>query len=191
VLERMVERMKPLAGQPWDTRAHRGADALVDLCKNYSDATPGPTRAHITFHIPPAGPAEVDGVPLAESTVAALADDATITAVTVDEGQLWGARTDTDTTPSETKRFVWARDQHCRVGACEETDCDIHHLVPRSEGGGNEPDNLVLAGRRCGHHQMLIPNGPWILDGDPSQPDGLRLVHRDELLVEARAGPGP
>jgi HNH endonuclease len=181
VLERMVERMKPVPGQPWDSRAHRGADALVHLAKNYADATPGPTRSHITFHVPPAGPAEVDGIPVAESTLAALADDATITAVTVDDGQLWGARTDTDDVPAETKRFVWARDVHCRVGTCDETDCDIHHLVPRSEGGTNDPDNLVLAGRRCGHHKMLVPNGPWILEGDPSQPDGLRLVHRDEL----------
>jgi len=181
VLERMVERMRPAKGQPWETRAHRGADALVDLAKNYADATPGRTRAHITFHVPPAGPAEVDGIPIAESTLAELADDATITAVTVDEGQLWGARTDTDDVPTETKRFVRARDQHCRVGVCEETDCDYHHLVPRSEGGGHEPENVVLAGRPCGHHQMLVPNGPWILEGDPSQPDGLQLVHRDAL----------
>ena len=181
VLERMVERMRPAQGQPWETRAHRGADALVDLAKSYADATPGRTRAHITFHVPPAGPAEVDGIPIAESTLANLADDATITAVTVDDGQLWGARTDTDDVPTETKRFVRARDQHCRVGVCEETDCDYHHLVPRSEGGGHEPENVVLAGRPCGHHQMLVPNGPSILEGDPSQPDGLRVVHRDAL----------
>lgn len=74
-----------------------------------------------------------------------------------------------------------ARAQHCRVGICDETDTDIHHLVPRSEGGTTDPDNLVLAGRRCGHHQTLVPNGPWILEGDPSKPDGLRLVHKDEL----------
>ena len=111
--------------------------------------------------------------------------------MTVDDGQLWGARTDTDAIPSETKRFVRARDQHCRVGTCDETNCDIHHLVPRSKGGGNEPDNLVLAGRRCGHHHMLVHNGPWTLQGDPSQPDGLRLVHQDGVLVGARAGPAP
>lgn len=181
VFERMVERMKPLKGEPWDTRAHRGADALVDLCKNYSDATPGPLRAHITFQVPPAGPAEVEGVTLADETVAELLPDATLTSVTVGEGQLYGARTDTDDIPAETKRFVRARDQHCRVGTCDVTDCDFHHLKPRSEGGGHDPQNVVLAGRPCGHHRMLIPNGPWILEGDPSCPDGLRLVHVDQL----------
>ena len=177
VLERMVQRMRPLKGEPWDTYAHRGADALVDLCQNYSDATPGPLRSHITFHVPPDGPAEVDGVPIAESTLANLIDDATVTTVTVKDGQLYGARTDTDEPPAATQRFVRARDHHCRVGNCDETrGLEGHHLIPRSEGGSHDPSNIVLAGTPCGHHQMLVPNGPWRLEGDPSKSDGLGLV---------------
>ena len=34
------------------------------------------------------------------------------------------------------------------------------------------------------------PHGSWILEGDPNQIDGLRLVHKDEL-ADARAGPAP
>lgn len=182
VLERMTNRMRPPKGQPWDTLAHRGADALVDLAKSYADATPGPIRAHITFHVPPDGPAEVDGVPIADATLAELIDDAAISTVTVEDGRLSGARTDTDDIPAETKRFVRARDQHCRVGTCDETrGLDYHHLVPRSEGGSHDPDNVVLACKPRRHHQLLVPNGPWILEGVPSQPDGLRLVHRNEL----------
>jgi hypothetical protein len=178
VLEQMVERMRPAKGEPWDTYAHRGADALVDLCKNYSDATPGPLRAHITFHVPPDGAAEVDGTPIAESTLATLTENATtIATVTVHDGPLYGARTNTDESPAETTRFVRARDQHCRVGNCDETrGLERHHLIPRSEGGSHSPNNVVLAGTPCGHHQMLVPNGPWRLEGDPSKPDGLRLV---------------
>ena len=33
---------------------------------------------------------------------------------------------------------------------------------------------------------MLIPHGPWALVGNPNQPDGLRLVHLDDLTVERR-----
>ncbi len=177
VLERMTDRMRPPKGEPWDTYAHRGADALVDLCKNYADATPGPLRAHLSFHVPPDGPAEVDGIPIAESTLAQLVEHGTVTTVTVEDGQMFGARTDTDDIPAETKRFIRARDQHCRVGTCEETrGLDNHHLVPRSEGGSHNPNNIVLAGTPCGHHQMLVPNGPWRLEGDPSKPDGLRLL---------------
>jgi hypothetical protein len=182
VLERMVNRMRPPQGEPWDTLAHRGADALVDLCKNQSDATPGRTRSHITFHVPANGPAELDGIPIAESTLARLLPDATITTSIVEDNRLLVPVRDTDDIPEAVKRFVRARDHHCRVGTCEETrGLDYHHLRPRSEGGTHDPDNIVLAGKPCGHHQMLIPNGPWILAGDPSQLDGLRLTRRDQL----------
>lgn len=181
VFEQMVERMRPPKGEKWDTLAHRGADALVDLCKNYSDATPGRTRAHITFLVPPDGPAEIDGVTVADSTLADLIEDATLTSAPVDGKRLLAARVSTSDVPEAVKRFVRARDQHCRVGTCEETDCDYHHLVPRCDGGSHDPQNVVLAGRRCGHHRMLVPNGPWLLRGAPSRPDGLELVRVDQL----------
>jgi hypothetical protein len=28
---------------------------------------------------------------------------------------------------------------------------------------------------------MLVPHGPWLLLGNPNQPHGLRLVHRDQI----------
>jgi hypothetical protein len=31
---------------------------------------------------------------------------------------------------------------------------------------------------------MLIPNGPWALVGNPNLPDGLRMVHIDDLTEE-------
>ncbi len=176
VFERMAERRKPAAGQPWEKLGHRMADAFIDLCKNYADATPGPLRSHITFHVPPDGPAEVDGIPIADSTLADLLEHATTSNVTVGDGQLSGARTDTDDIPAETKRFVTARDHHCRVGTCDETESlDYHHLIPRCEGGTHDPDNIVLACKRRRHHQMLVPNGSWRLEGNPSEPDGLHL----------------
>lgn len=180
VLERMTERMKPPKGEAWDTLAHRAADALVDLCKSYADATPGRTRSHITFQVPPDGPAEIDGVPIAESTLAELVDDATISIAVIEPYRLRRARTDTDDIPVEVERFVRARDQHCRVGTCDRTQAlELHHLHPRSQGGRHDPDNVVLA---CPtHHRMLVPNGPWVLHGDPGEPDGLRLVDGDEL----------
>ncbi len=176
VFERMAERRKPPTGQPWEKLGHRMADAFIDLCKNYTDGNPGPLRAHITFHVPPDGPAEVDGMPIADTTVSDLMEHATVSNVTVSDGVLYGARTGTDDIPAETKRFVRARDHHCRVGTCDETESlDYHHLIPRSDGGTHNPDNIVLACKRRRHHQMLVPNGPWRLEGDPSEPDGLRL----------------
>ena len=31
---------------------------------------------------------------------------------------------------------------------------------------------------------MLIPHGPWALVGNPNQPDGLHLVHLDDLTAK-------
>jgi ATP-dependent helicase/nuclease subunit B len=33
----------------------------------------------------------------------------------------------------------------------------------------------------AGHHPKLIPHGPWALVGNPNQPDGLRMVHLNDL----------
>jgi hypothetical protein len=190
VFDVMIERRRPPKGGTWDTRAHRGADALVDLCTNYADAVPiRHTKPHVVVHVPLEGPAEVDGIPIAETTLAQVMGDAAISTAVIDANTIWGTRTDGDDIPEVVKRFVRQRDQHCRVGTCDETDSvDYHHLEPRSEGGNHDPNNVVLAGRRCGHHAMLIPNGPYILEGDPTRPDGLRLIHRNELT---RAGPSP
>jgi len=36
----------------------------------------------------------------------------------------------------------------------------------------------------AGHHQMLVPNGPCALVGNPNLPDGLRLAQIDHLSEE-------
>jgi hypothetical protein len=190
VFDVMIERQRPPKGGTWDTRAHRGADALVDLCTNYADAVPiRHTRPHVVVQVPLEGPAEVDGIPIAESTLADVMASANISTAVIDANTICGTRHDGNDIPEAVKRFVRQRDQHCRVGTCDEADSvDYHHLRPRCQGGTHDPNNVVLAGRRCGHHPMLDPNGPYILEGDPSRPDGLLLVHRDDL---ARAGPSP
>jgi hypothetical protein len=33
VLNDMIDRMRPAKGEPWATRAQRGADAMVELCR--------------------------------------------------------------------------------------------------------------------------------------------------------------
>ena len=74
------------------------------------------------------------------------------------------------------------RDGHCRIPDCEiDHGLQIHHLRPQSWGGSDDPSDLAAVCTAGGHHQMLIPHGPWALVGNPNQPDGLRLVHLDEL----------
>jgi hypothetical protein len=74
----------------------------------------------------------------------------------------------------------------------------VHHLWPKSWGGPDERYNLacVCTGGGTDHHAQLVPQGPHLLLGNPNDPYGLHLVHRDDLAAlaalaehQARAGP--
>ncbi len=89
------------------------------------------------------------------------------------------------------------RDGHCRCGNCDlRYGLHAHHLRPKSWGGTDEISNLAAVASV--HHPMLIPNGPYALVGNPNLPDGLRIVHINDLtpdqaqqvgLPPRRAGP--
>ena len=74
---------------------------------------------------------------------------------------------------------VMARDLHCVFPGCDRPAswCDVHHLIPWSEGGPTSLDNLVLL---CRHHHTLIHEGGWRIEGTPGhldfyRPDGSQL----------------
>ena len=82
VLEVLVGGMRPPKGQPWDTRAHRGADALVALCGAAKNGAPadgnvGGTRQmpkrgwkpSVVIHMGSDAQPTVNGMPIAVETV--------------------------------------------------------------------------------------------------------------------------
>jgi Domain of unknown function (DUF222)/HNH endonuclease len=190
-INRMIDRKKPPKGQPWDSREHRSADALVDLC-DFAETSEGPTAAAkplLVVEVPLTGPAEIVGIPLPDAMVEQLRANASIEPVLVDETGVpvtVGKRT-SGLSPKIT-RAVLLRDGHCRWGNCEIRDgLHVHHLRPRSWGGTDDPSNLATVCVPGGHHQMLVPNGPWALVGNPNLPDGLQLVHVDDLTDDQAA----
>jgi 5-methylcytosine-specific restriction endonuclease McrA len=64
-----------------------------------------------------------------------------------------GQRNTTSIAPS-VRRLVFARARHqCQYPGCNHTRfLEIHHVVPRSEGGGNDPDNCICL---CSTHHAL------------------------------------
>jgi hypothetical protein len=186
VINHMVDQMRPAKGGRWETRARRGADALVELCRNYADvhavATP---NVRMVVQIAEHGPATIAGVPLADEQVDAVRAQAGIELVVVDaRGGPIAAGTTRSRVSSKTLRAVRVRDGHCRWPGCDRrTGLQVHHLWPVSWGGGDERSNLasVCAGGGTDHHAQLAPQGPYLLLGNPNRPDGLALVHRDDL----------
>jgi hypothetical protein len=80
------------------------------------------------------------------------------------------------TVPPALRWAILTRDQHrCRVPGCTHTTfLDVHHIMPRSEGGRNEPANLVTI---CGAHHRAVHHGE--LSIEPSSEGGIRFRHAD------------
>jgi hypothetical protein len=186
VMNQMIDRMRPAKGQPWDTRARRGADALVELVRNYAhvEAPSGPDP-YFVVHIPLDGPAEVAGIPLPDEMVESLRASAKVEPVLVDEagGPLTRGRSRA-ALPPKVVRGVRLRDAKCRWPGCDRrTGLQVHHLWPVSWGGGDEQSNLALVcvGGGTDHHGLLAPHGKYLLLGNPNMPDGLNIVGVDQL----------
>jgi hypothetical protein len=186
VINRMVDRMGPVKGQGWESRGRRGADALVELCRNFAEvkAVAGPAPL-LVVEVPMRGPAQIVGIPLPDTMVESLRAAAQIEPVLVDDQ---GDRVATGRIASvlspKVLRAVRLRDGHCRFPGCTRRHgLEVHHLWPRSWGGTDDIANLaaVCTGGDTDHHPMLVPHGPWLLVRNPNRPDELDLVHRDEL----------
>jgi hypothetical protein len=86
-----------------------------------------------------------------------------------------GARA-TQSVPPAVRRLVLRRDRgRCVVPGCAHSVfVDIHHIALRSEGGGHDPDTLVVL---CGAHHRALHRGQLIIEGRVST--GLVFRHAD------------
>ncbi|HEX6934521.1 MAG TPA: DUF222 domain-containing protein [Streptosporangiaceae bacterium] len=87
----------------------------------------------------------------------------------------------TETIPRHLRRAVILRDNHCSFAGCTDTDCQVHHIIPISEGGKTCLENLTLGCRF--HHLIAIHTWGWkvVLNADGTKttisPDGSRVLH--------------
>jgi hypothetical protein len=80
-----------------------------------------------------------------------------------------------DTPPAIRREVFWRDRGRCVVPGCRNaTYLDLHHLDLRSEGGENDPDNLVVL---CSAHHGALHRGRLRIDGKVST--GLRVRHAD------------
>jgi ABC-type cobalamin transport system ATPase subunit len=197
VINRMVDGMRPARGEAWETRERRGADALVDLVRNYADvdAVSGPAP-HLIVEVPIEGPATLAGIPLPDAMVERLRAGARVEPVLVDrDGDQVAVGRVESTLSEKTKRVVKQRDGKCRWPGCDRRiGLEVHHCWPRSWGGSDERWNLASVCTT--HHARLAPQGQLLLLGNPNNPNGLSLLPTADLpalaqLAEERARAGP
>jgi hypothetical protein len=138
----------------------------------------------LVTEVPMHGPATIAGIPLPDAMVEQLRATASVEPLLVDDDgfpMALGRRK--NSLSSKIIRAVMLRDRHCRCGNCDlNYGLHAHHIRPRSWGGSDDISNLVAVASV--HHQMLIPNGPYAIVGNPNLPDGLRTVHIDDLTPE-------
>jgi hypothetical protein len=69
----------------------------------------------------------------------------------------------THTVPPPMRRGVIARDRHCAAPGCRQRAraCQVHHIIPRSQGGATALGNLILL---CPfHHLIAIHRWGWTI----------------------------
>ena len=91
--------------------------------------------------------------------------------------------TATNLIPAHLRRAAKTRHRHCAFPGCGQAAsvCQLHHLVPRRDGGPTSLDNLVPL---CTfHHLVAIHRWGWRLTLNPdatttaTSPDGTRTLH--------------
>jgi hypothetical protein len=89
----------------------------------------------------------------------------------------------TEQVPPHLRRAVTKRDRHCSFPGCTAPPvrCQVHHVIPRSQGGPTRLDNLTLL---CAfHHLIAVHRWGWSLQlhGDgtttATSPDGTKTLH--------------
>jgi hypothetical protein len=177
------------AGQPTQVQLHVTLDQLRDLpgaadaerawaaARAAADGTPGwvYSRAAAEAY---ACDAQLIPVVTGHLDAAALENDFPATAsLPLDTG------TPTATVPPHLRRLVILRDRHCAFPGCQQkpASCQVHHLIPRSEGGVTALHNLTLL---CAfHHLIAVHRWGWTLalnaDGTTTatSPDRRRTLH--------------
>ena len=207
MIQRLTERTRPPKGQPWAAvrAARRGCVrwGCVTLCETAERATPTlAAKPLLVVQVPTDGPAEIAGIPLADAVVEQLARqraDRTGPGRRRRVPVAVGKRTTALVTQDRPGGAAYATGiAGCRA-VRSATDCRSTTSGPGPGVAATTSPNLAAVCTAAGHHQMLIPHGPWALVGNPNQPDGLRLVHLDDLteadaaqlgLPRSRARPG-
>jgi hypothetical protein len=182
--EEMKASLEPGPPAPGDDRstAARRADMLIDILNGAGDR-PG-LIVHVsseTLLEAKSGISETEsGIFLTAEEIRRISCDAHLTRVIfgTDSQPLDVGRTKRLVTPP-LRIAVVARDLHCVFPGCDRPAswCDIHHLIPWSQGGPTSLDNLVML---CRHHHTLIHEGGWRIEGIPGhlnfyRPDGSEL----------------
>jgi hypothetical protein len=194
----------------YDSWGERMAEALVDLVSAGSQAV-DPALPSIVVHIEGSvldkskiGIAQLEGAKdgtglLSREAAERLSCDALWQVLTEDDqGTPVNLGRRRRSAPHWLRSLLMCRDGCCRFPGCQAVRfLHAHHMEHWSQGGGTDPENMVLI---CSRHHKFLHEGHWHIEGKPSEqlffvsPEGERLqsspVPRpEEVELEGDTGP--
>jgi len=149
----LVERLHKLGSVPTD-RAELMLEALAALVESMEDSKKGPrgplaSRPPVQIHVH-------EDAKTGRMTVQTHAGERELSRAEAERMRCDAAvchkgGRNTTTIPPRTRREVLARDRHrCQSPGCDRTRfLEVHHIVPRSRGGDNKPENLITLCGSC------------------------------------------
>lgn len=169
-LHEWADRLPDLPDGSRDTLAHRQADALVAICRHAlgTDPESGDSRGPqvlLTADLDTlaesggtAGATVVGGPRIGlQALEEALCNGSVSLDVTCLDGTVLGIGSDADVIPPRVRRHILARDNACTADACPSRyRLQVHHIRPRSRGGGHDPANLTTL---CWYHHHVVVHG--------------------------------
>ncbi len=147
----LVEKLHKLGNAPTD-RAELLLDALAALVESQERSPRGdlpPVQVHV-HQCPDCGKIESDGRTIGKIDSERISCDSAVSTP---------GKRNTTTIPPRTRREVLARDRHrCRAPGCDRTRfLEVHHLQSRTNGGTNDPANLITLCAAC--HRLWHERG--------------------------------
>ncbi|MGI9015862.1 MAG: DUF222 domain-containing protein [Euzebya sp.] len=104
---------------------------------------------------------------VSRALVRSIADDGELIGLFTDDADMPVAIGDSYTPiPPALRRAVTARDQGCRAPGCSApaAHCDVHHVIPREQGGPTDITNTALI---CRPDHTPLTRGRWRMTMDP------------------------
>lgn len=167
----------------------RRVDALVSMALDQIVPTPShqvaPRRLKTTIFVDgaaagvtsgEAGAVTRSGIKVGPNTLEEIFCSGESQTTVVQDGQLARIRTDGDRIPRRVRDYVFYRDG----GSCTADGCmsyyrlEPHHIIPRSQQGSDDPENLTLL---CWfHHHVVVHQRGYAID--PESPPGRRRFAR-------------
>jgi Domain of unknown function (DUF222) len=158
-----------------EPRAAYAADALVALasegpCKPVEVQLIANSTPIVRGHTEAGERCEITGVgPVPVTTARALLNDASVTVLTSDGGQITAVSSPKRTIPIKLRRALEARYPTCGVKGCANDQfLEMDHVVPLAQGGRTEIGNTW---RICTHHHHLKTYLGWKVVGEPGNWD--------------------